>query len=103
MADPTRSACSAAGSSRVPNSRLCNSLVRVNLSGRGSRHPFTVTLGLLLKANSGRTASTSGDRPVGGDAAHHPAATGPLDQVRQRVGAKTGHKASNVDLDPVAA
>ena len=39
---------------------------------------------------------------MGGDAAHHPAATGPLDQVRQRVGAKTGHKAVDAHLDPVA-
>jgi hypothetical protein len=40
---------------------------------------------------------------VGGDAAHRPAAAGPLDQARQRVGAKTGHKAVNAHLDPVAA
>jgi len=40
---------------------------------------------------------------VGGDAAHRPAAAGPLDQIRQRVGAKTGPKAVDADLDPVAA
>jgi hypothetical protein len=40
---------------------------------------------------------------VGGDAAHRPAAAGPLDQVRQRVGAKTGPKAVDADVDPVAA
>jgi hypothetical protein len=40
---------------------------------------------------------------VGGDAAHRPAAAGPLDQVRQRVGAKTGPEAVDADLDPVAA